>query len=138
MRHFNCKVLIRPNWLHVGKSMDKFHPPMCHVIWGCGIGIMIILQLYYNQCSIGTCHDIEEGHGILEFWLSFNYIITNGTLTPVTWHSWFTIKLNYLTFAMCMSQNLEFIDLLKMSAYDIVPCGHLCYTLAWHMASCCL
>jgi hypothetical protein len=27
-------------------------------------------------------------------------------------------------------QNLEIIDLLKMSAYDIVPHGHLCYTLA--------
>jgi hypothetical protein len=28
------------------------------------------------------------------------------------------------------SQNLEIIDLMKMSTYDIVPCGHLCYTLA--------
>jgi hypothetical protein len=27
-------------------------------------------------------------------------------------------------------QNLEIIDLLKMSAYNIVPHGHLCYTLA--------
>jgi len=27
------------------------------------------------------------------------------------------------------SQNLEIIDLLKMSTYDIVPHGHLCYTL---------
>jgi len=27
------------------------------------------------------------------------------------------------------SQNLEIIDLLKMLAYDITPCGHLCYTL---------
>jgi hypothetical protein len=25
---------------------------------------------------------------------------------------------------------------LKMLAYDIVPRGQLCYTLAWHMASC--
>jgi len=36
------------------------------------------------------------------------------------------------------SQNLEIIDLLKMSTYDIVPHGHLCYTLTWHTSSCCL
>jgi len=30
------------------------------------------------------------------------------------------------------SQNLEIIDLLQMLAYDIVPHGHLCYTLASH------
>jgi hypothetical protein len=47
--------------------MDELHPPTYHVIWGCGIGIMIIFQLYYNHCSIGTCHDIEERHGNLEF-----------------------------------------------------------------------
>jgi hypothetical protein len=47
--------------------MDELHPPMGHVIWGHGIGIMTIFQLYYNQCNIGTCHVIEEGHGILEF-----------------------------------------------------------------------
>jgi len=45
--------------------MDELHPPMCLVIRGCGIGIMTIFQLYYNQCSIGMCHVIEEGHGIL-------------------------------------------------------------------------
>ncbi len=84
-QHFNCKVLIGLSWLHASKSMDKLHPPMCHVIWGCGIGIMTIFQLYYNQCSIGMCCGIEEGHKILEFWLVFNYIITNGTLTCVTW-----------------------------------------------------
>ncbi len=60
--------LIGPNWLHVGKSMDEFHPPTCHVIWGCGIGIMTIFQLYYNQCNVGIRHVIEEEHGILEFW----------------------------------------------------------------------
>jgi hypothetical protein len=47
--------------------MDELHPPTYHVIWGCGIGIMTILQLYYNQCSVGMCHVIEDGHGILEF-----------------------------------------------------------------------
>jgi hypothetical protein len=65
--------------------MDELHPHVCHVIWGCGIGIMIIFQLYYNQCNINMCHVIEEGHGILDFLLLFNYIITNGTLTRVTW-----------------------------------------------------
>jgi hypothetical protein len=47
--------------------MDEFHPPTCHVIWGCGIGIMTIFQLYYNQCNVGIRHVIEEEHGILEF-----------------------------------------------------------------------
>jgi len=46
---------------------------------------MTIFQLYYNKCSIDTCHVIEEGHGIYLFLLLFNYIITNGTLTCVTW-----------------------------------------------------
>jgi hypothetical protein len=27
------------------------------------------------------CHVIKKGHGILNVWLLFNYIITNGTLT---------------------------------------------------------
>ncbi len=31
------------------------------------------------------CHVIEEGDGILIFKLLFNYIITNKTLTCVTW-----------------------------------------------------
>jgi hypothetical protein len=30
------------------------------------------------------------------------------------------------------SWNLEIIDLLKMSAYDIMPCGNLCYTCMTH------
>ncbi len=124
-----------PNWSHASKSMDELHPPTCHVIWGCGIWIMTIFQLYYNQCNIGTCHVIEERHGILEFLLLFNYIITNEHWHVSHGHLWSTIKLNYLMCAMC-TQNLEIIDLLKMSAYDIMPCGHLCYTLAWHMASC--
>jgi hypothetical protein len=84
-QHFNCKMLTRPSWFHAGKLTNKLHPPMCHVIWGCGIKIMIIFQLYYNQCNIGMCHVIEEGHGILKFWLLFNYNVTNGTLTHVTW-----------------------------------------------------
>ncbi len=95
-------MLSGPSWFHASKSMDELHPPTCHVIWGCGIGIMTIFQLYYNQCNVGMCHVIEEGHGILEFWLLFNYIITNGTLTCVTWAFVVHIKLNYLTCAMCM------------------------------------
>ncbi len=47
-QHFNYKILIRCSWLHACKSMDELHPPTCHVIWGCGSGIMIIFQLYYN------------------------------------------------------------------------------------------
>ncbi len=47
--------------------MDELHPLTCHAILGCGIGFMIIFQLYYNQCSVGMCHVIEEGHGILYF-----------------------------------------------------------------------
>jgi hypothetical protein len=77
--------LSRLSWFYASKSMDELHWPPCHVIWECGIGIMIIFQLYYNQCSIGMCHVIEEGHEILNFRLLFNYIITNGTLTHVTW-----------------------------------------------------
>jgi hypothetical protein len=45
-------------------------------------------------------------------------------------HSWFTIKLNYLTCACVWFQNFEIIDLLKMLVYDIMPNGHLHYTLA--------
>ncbi len=81
-------MLVGPSWLHVNKSMDEFHPPTCHVI--------------------------EEGHGILNFWLLFNYIITNGTLTFVTWE--FVVhhqtKLFYVC-AMCMvskSWNYWFIE----------------------------
>jgi hypothetical protein len=44
--------------------------------------------------------------------------------------------LNYIIWHVYGLKILKLYDLLKMSAYDIVPCGHLCYTLAWHMASC--
>jgi hypothetical protein len=110
---FNCKVLIRPSSLHGGKSMGELHPPMCHVIWGCGIGIMIIFQLYYNQGNISMCHVIEEGHGILKFWLSFNYIITNGTLFRVTWAFVPHHQIILFDMAMCMvskSWNYWFIE----------------------------
>jgi hypothetical protein len=80
--------------------MDELHPPTCYVIWRCGIGIMTIFQLYYNQCSIGTCHVIEEGHGInFLLLLLFNYIITNGTLTCVTWA--FMVHHQIKLFDMC-------------------------------------
>jgi len=128
-------MLTRPSWFHASKSMDELHPPTCHVIWGCGIGIMTIFQLYYNQCSIGTCHVIEERHGILNFWLLFNYIITNGTLTCVTWAFVVHHQTKLFDVPCVWSQNLEIIDLLNMLKYDIVPHGHLCYTLAWHMVT---
>jgi hypothetical protein len=39
--------------------MIELHPLTCHVIRRCGIGIMTIFQLYYNQCTIGMCHVIK-------------------------------------------------------------------------------
>jgi hypothetical protein len=138
MQHFNYKMLIGPSWRHASKSVDELHPLMCHVIWGCGIRFMTIFQLHYNQCSIGTCHVIEEGHGILKFWLLFNYIITNGTLTCVTWASWSTIKLNYLTCAMCMvskSWNDLFIE--NVSIWYCATWTFMLHTYMTHMASCC-
>jgi hypothetical protein len=63
---------------------------------------MIIFQLYYNQGSIGMCHVIEEGHGIKFFLLSFNYIITNGTLTRVTWAFVPHHQIILFDVAMCM------------------------------------
>jgi hypothetical protein len=106
----NIPTMIGPNWLHATNSMDELHPPMCHVIWGCGIGIMTIFQLYYNQCNIGTCHVIEEGHGILEFWLLFNYIIPNGTLTHVTWA--FMVHHQTKLFDMCHVYGFKILKLL--------------------------
>jgi hypothetical protein len=110
MQHFNCKMLTRTIQFHVGKWMDELHPPMCQVIWGCGIGIMTIFQLYYNQCNIGMCHVIEEGHGILKFWLLFNYIITNGTLTCVTWA--FMVRHQTKLFNVCHVYGLKILKLL--------------------------
>ncbi len=109
-QHFNYKVLTTPSWLHVGKSMDELHPPMCDVIWGCEIGIMTTFQLYYNQCSIGTCHVIEEGHGIFNFWLLFNYIITNGTLTCITWA--FVVHHQTKLFNVCHVYGFKILKLL--------------------------
>jgi hypothetical protein len=71
------------------------------------------LSTIFQPNNIGTCHVIEERHGILEFWLLFNYIITNGTLKCVTWAFMVTIKLKYLTCAMCTvskSWNYWFIE----------------------------
>jgi hypothetical protein len=112
-----------------------------HVIWGCGIGIMAIFQLYYNQCSIGTCHVIKEGCGIF-----LNYIIIQ-----LYYNQWSIDKChmgicgppsNWIIWCVpCVwSQNLEIINLLKMSTDDIVPHGHLCYTYVmhdtWHFIVC--
>jgi hypothetical protein len=66
---------------------------------------MIIFQLYYNQCSIGTCHVIEEWRGIFEIRLLFNYIITNGTLTCVTWV--YVVHHQTKLFDMCHMYNLK-------------------------------
>jgi hypothetical protein len=71
---------------------------------------MIIFQLNYNQCSIGTCHVIEEGHGILKFWLLFNYIITNGTLTHVTWA--FLVHHQTKLFDVCHVYGFKILNLL--------------------------
>ncbi len=125
-------MLIGPNWFHVGKSMDELHPPMGHVIWGHGIGIMTIFQLYYNQCSIGTCHVIEEGHGILEFWLLFNYIITNGTLTCVTWA--FVVHHQTKLFDMCHVYGFKILKFWFIENVSIWYCAtwtlmlHTCMT----------
>jgi hypothetical protein len=127
------------SWFHVGKSMDEFHPPMCHVIWGCGIGIMTIFQLYYNQCSIGMCHVIAEGHGISEFWLLFNYIISNGTLTCATW----AVMVHHQTklFDVCHVYGLKNLKLLiywkcqHMILCDVdIYVAHLHDT--WHFVVC--
>ncbi len=84
---------------------------------GCGIGIMTIFQLYYNQCNVGTCHVIEEKYGISWFWLLFNYIITNGTLTCVTW-------------AFVVHHQTKLLDVCHVDTYVT--------HLQWHMAFCCL
>jgi hypothetical protein len=102
--------MIRLNWLHVGKSMDELHPPTHHVIWGYGIAIMTIFQLYYNECNIGMCHLIEEGHEFFKFWLLFNYIITNETLTCVTWA--FVVHHQTKLFDMCHVYGFKILKLL--------------------------
>jgi hypothetical protein len=63
---------------------------------------MIIFQLYYNQGSIGMCHVIKEAHGILNLLLLFNYIITNGRLTCVTWAFVVHHQTKLFDMAMCM------------------------------------
>jgi hypothetical protein len=47
--------------------MDELHPLMCHIILGCGIGIMNIFNYITTNVAFGTCNVIEEGHVILEF-----------------------------------------------------------------------
>ncbi len=131
--------MTRPSWFHVGKSMDELHPLTCHVIWGCGIGIMTIFQLYYNQCNIGTCHVIEERHGILEFWLLFNYIITNGTLTRVTWA--FAVHHQTKLFNMCHVYGLKILKLLiYWKCQHMILCHVDTYVThlhgTWHLIVC--
>jgi hypothetical protein len=139
MQHFNYKMLTRPSWLHAHDVMDELHPLKRHVIWGCGIGIMTIYQLYYNQCSIDTCHVIEERHGNLEFWLLFNYIITNGTLTHVTWafmvhhqiklfdvcHVYGPKNLKLLIYWKCQHMILYHVDIYVTHLHD-----------TWHLVVC--
>ncbi len=139
MQHCNCKMIIRPSWLHASKSMDELHPPMCHVIWGCGIGVMIIFQLYCNQCNIGTCHVIEEGHAILIFWLLFNYIITNGTLTCVTWA--FVVHHQFKLFDVCHVYGLKIWKLLiYWKCKHMILCHMDTYVThlhdTWHLVVC--
>jgi hypothetical protein len=68
-------------------------------------------------------HVIKERHRIFKFWLLFNYIITNGTLTCVTWA--FVVHNQTKLFDVCHVYGLKIL-----SGYDIMPRGHLCYTLA--------
>ncbi len=121
------------SWLH------KLHPPLCHVIWGRGIGIMTIFQLYYNQCSIGTCHVIEERHENLQFWLLFNYIITNGTLTCVTWA--FVVHHQIKLFDVCHVYGLKILKLLiYWKCQHMILCHVDTYVThlhdTWHLVIC--
>jgi len=139
MQHFNCKVLTRLSWFHVGNPMDEFHPPTCHVIWRCGIGIMTIFQLYYNQCSISTCYVIVEGHGILEFWLLFNYIITNRTLTCVT--RAFVVHRQTKLFDICHVYGLKILKILiYWKCQHMISCHMDTYVThlhdIWHLVVC--
>jgi hypothetical protein len=139
MQHFNCRMLTSPSWLHVDKSMDELHPLTCHVIWGCGIGIMIIFQLHYNQCNIGIYHVIEKGHGILKFWLLFNYIITNGTLTHVTWA--FMVHHQTKLFDVCHVYGLKILKILiYWKCQHMILCHMDIYVTylhdTWHFVVC--
>jgi len=113
MQHFNCKVLTRFNWLYVGKSMDEFHPPTCHVI--------------------------EERHRIFEFWLLFNYIITNGTLTCVTWA--FVVHHQTKLFDVCHVYGLKILKLLiYWKCQHMILCHVDIYVThlhdTWHLVVC--
>jgi len=100
MQHFNCKVQIGFSWFHVGKSMDELHPPMCHVIRG--VELKLWLSFRYITTNVTHVMSLKKG---MEFW-NFDYYSI--ILKPMEhWHmsyghSWCTIKLNYLTCAMCM------------------------------------
>jgi hypothetical protein len=132
-------MLTKASWLHAYKSMDELHPPTCHVIWGCGIGIMTIFQLYYNQCNIDLCHVIEEGHGILEFWLLFNCIIINGTLTCVTWA--FMVHHQTKLFDACHVYGFKILkSLIYWKCQHIILCHMDTYVThlhdTWHLVVC--
>lgn len=65
---FNCKVIIKVLGLHVLKSMDDLHPPMCHVIKEHGVEISIMLQLLETIItnSLMTCG-----------WMTFESIVSD-------------------------------------------------------------
>jgi len=131
--------LIGPSWLHTSKLMDEFHPFTCHIIWGYKIGIMTIFQLYYNQCNIGTYHVIEERCGIFKFSLLFNYIITNGALTCVTWA--FVVHHQIKLFDVCHAYGLKILKLLiYWKCQHMVVCHVNTYVthlhITWHFVVC--
>ncbi len=131
--------MIGPSWLRASKSMDEHHPLTCHVIWGCGIRIMSIIQLYYNQCNIGMCHVIEERHGILEFWLLINYIIDNGKVTCVTWA--FMVHHQTKLFEVCHVYGLTILKLLfYWKCQHMILCHVDTYVThlhdTWHLVVC--
>ncbi len=41
--------------------MDELHPLMCHVIWGCGIGIMTILNYITTNVALAHVMSLKKG-----------------------------------------------------------------------------
>jgi hypothetical protein len=137
-------ILIVKCWLDLVDSMlasqwmNFIH--LCVMSFGgVGIGIMTIFQPYYNQCNIGMCCVIEERHGILELWLLFNYIKTNGTLTHVTWA--FVVHHQTKLFDVCHVYGLKILKLLfYWKCQHMILCHMDIYVThlhdTWHLVVC--
>jgi hypothetical protein len=114
--------------------IGKKYSPSCIPMY-----VMTIFQLYYNLCNIGTWHVIEEGHGILEFWLLFNCIIVNGTLTCVTWA--FMVHHQTKLFDVCHVYHLKILkSLIYWKCQHMILCHvDICVTHlhdTWHLVVC--